>query len=104
MKKIALILFFVVLTGITVYSQVPEKINYQAVIRNSTGELVTDQDVGVKISVLDAASGGNVLYSEALASESLYFKKPSESYIFVFTTKYFKIWDSSGETKITINQ
>ena len=40
----------------------------------------------------------------SLASESLYFKKPSESYIFVFTTKYFKIWDSSGETKITINQ
>ena len=64
MKKIALILFFVILTGITVYSQVPEKINYQAVIRNSSGELVTGQDVGIKVSILDETSSGDVLYSE----------------------------------------
>jgi len=64
MRKIALILFFVILTVITVYSQVPEKINYQAVIRNSSGELVTGQDVGIKVSILDETSSGTVLYSE----------------------------------------
>ncbi len=64
MKKITLILFFVVLTGITVFAQVPEKINYQAVIRNSSGELVTNQDVGIKVSILDETSSGDVLYSE----------------------------------------
>ncbi|MCD4833412.1 MAG: hypothetical protein K8R31_06420 [Bacteroidales bacterium] len=64
MKKIAFSLFFVVLTVITVYSQVPEKINYQAVIRNSSGELVTDQDVGIKVSILNETSSGDILYSE----------------------------------------
>ena len=64
MRKIAFILFFVVLTGITVFSQIPEKINYQAVIRNSSGELVTDQNVGIKVSILDETSTGTVLYSE----------------------------------------
>lgn len=64
MKKIAFILFLLVLTGIVVYAQVPEKINYQAVIRNSTGELVTSRNVGIKISILNETSAGSVLYSE----------------------------------------
>ena len=64
MKKIALILFFVILTNIKVFAQVPEKINYQAVIRDASGELLTDQNVGIKVSILDETSTGTVLYSE----------------------------------------
>jgi hypothetical protein len=41
---------------------------------------------------------------ESLSSESLNFKKPGESNIFVFTTKRKILWDSSGETKIQTNQ
>jgi hypothetical protein len=38
-----------------------------------------------------------------LASESREIKKPSESCSFEYDKKLYKIWDSSGETKITIN-
>ncbi|MCK5168453.1 MAG: hypothetical protein KAQ75_01135 [Bacteroidales bacterium] len=64
MKKIALILFFVVLTGIAVYSQAPEKFNYQAVIRDNTGELIINQDISLKISILEGTSTGTPVFSE----------------------------------------
>ncbi len=64
MKKLALLLFIVVHSFFLIYAQVPEKINYQAVIRNASGDLLIDQDVGMKISILDALTGGNLLYSE----------------------------------------
>ncbi len=64
MKRITLILLSFVLTSIVVYAQVPEKINYQAVIRNSTGELVSSQDVGIKVSILNETTTGSVIYSE----------------------------------------
>lgn len=64
MKKLFILIALVLLGIITTYSQAPEKINYQAVIRNSTGELVTSQDVGLKVSVLNEISTGSVLYSE----------------------------------------
>jgi hypothetical protein len=64
MKKRFILTAFVVMGVIATYSQVPEKINYQAVIRNSTGELVASQNVGLKVSVLNESSTGSVLYSE----------------------------------------
>ncbi len=64
MKKLFTLMVFVVLGVIAAYSQVPEKINYQAVIRNSTGELVASQNVGIKISILNETSTGSVIYSE----------------------------------------
>jgi hypothetical protein len=70
MKKTVHIIILFVLTGISVFSQVPEKFNYQAVIRNSTGELVTSQNVGIKVSILDITPSGDVLYSETHSSST----------------------------------
>ncbi|NOQ27139.1 MAG: hypothetical protein GQ564_17400 [Bacteroidales bacterium] len=64
MKKRAFILFLLMVTAGLINAQVPEKINYQAVIRNSTGELISSQDVGLKVSILNETSTGSVLYSE----------------------------------------
>lgn len=46
------------------WSQAPESFNYQAVIRNSLGELVILQNVSLKVSILNETSTGSVLYSE----------------------------------------
>ena len=63
MKKLILIVIVLLLSNDS-WSQAPESFNYQAVIRDASGELVTDQDVGIKVSILDETSTGTVLYSE----------------------------------------
>lgn len=49
-----------------VSAQAPEKMSYQAVMRNTTGQLLTNQNIGVKVSVLQGSPAGTVVYSERL--------------------------------------
>jgi len=53
MKKIVSILVAVLLTGI-IWAQSPQKMSYQAVIRNGS-TLVVNQAVGIKISILQGS-------------------------------------------------
>ena len=63
MKKIfAILLAFSFVTG--VFSQVPEKMSYQAVIRNASGQLLTNQPVGMRISILQGSTTGAEVYKE----------------------------------------
>jgi len=63
MKKI-----YSIVTGLliaaSVWAQAPQKMSYQAVIRNSSGTLITSTPVGMKISVLQGSATGTVSYSE----------------------------------------
>lgn len=45
-------------------AQSPEKMSYQAVIRNSSDALVTNQSVGMQISILQGSAGGTAVYVE----------------------------------------
>jgi hypothetical protein len=45
-------------------AQSPEKMKYQAVIRNSNGQVITDQSVGMKISILQGSPTGTAVYVE----------------------------------------
>jgi hypothetical protein len=45
-------------------AQAPQKMSYQAVVRNSSGILVQNHAVGIKISILQTISTGTVLYEE----------------------------------------
>ncbi|MBN2480760.1 MAG: hypothetical protein JXB19_03400, partial [Bacteroidales bacterium] len=45
-------------------AQVPEKMSYQAVIRNSSNQLVTNKAIGMKISILQGTSTGTIVYQE----------------------------------------
>jgi hypothetical protein len=47
-----------------VFAQVPENINYQAVLRNNNGELVKNQNVTIQVSIIDVSSTGTVIYQE----------------------------------------
>jgi hypothetical protein len=63
MKKIYAIFLAVLLTAST-FAQSPQKMSYQAVIRNSLDQLVTNHAVGMRISILQGSSSGTVVYTE----------------------------------------
>ncbi len=63
MKKVFTIMVAVLLTAI-VSAQSPEKMSYQAVIRNSSNQLVTNQTVGMQISILQGSPSGTAVYVE----------------------------------------
>ncbi len=48
----------------TVWAQSPEKMSYQAVVRNSENQLLTNSQVGMQISILQGASDGVAVYVE----------------------------------------
>ncbi len=52
MKKLILTLSAVLLMSSSLLAEIPQNFNYQAVVRNSSGELVKNQQVGVKISII----------------------------------------------------
>ena len=51
----------------TVFAQVPQGFNYQAVARNSAGVLIANQVVGIKIYIHETSSSGTVVYSETFS-------------------------------------
>jgi len=63
MKRIYTLLTIALVSTI-VFAQSPQKMNYQAVIRNSSDQLVSAQAVGMRISILQGSSSGTVVYSE----------------------------------------
>ena len=63
MKKLFTLIVAAAFT-LTVSAQAPQKMSYQAVIRNNSGALVTNQAVGMKISILQGSATGTVVYSE----------------------------------------
>ncbi len=52
------------LTSISLRAQVPQKFNYQAVLRNANNALIISQVVGIRISILRDSTTGTVVYQE----------------------------------------
>jgi hypothetical protein len=65
-----ILIMTVIFQGISIFAQVPQKVSYQAVIRNSSGELVKSGAVGVKISILQGSASGSLTYSETHTATS----------------------------------
>jgi hypothetical protein len=63
MKKLFILIVAVLFTA-AAWSQVPEKVSYQAVIRNISNELVTNQEVGMQVSILQGSADGAAVYVE----------------------------------------
>lgn len=65
MTKKVLSLYVVLLCcALSVYAQLPNKFNYQGVVRNASGIPVSNQAVQLRISILDASATGTLLYQE----------------------------------------
>jgi uncharacterized protein (TIGR02145 family) len=63
MKKVLAFFIFIILTA-SVFAQSPEKMSYQAVIRDTGDNLVTSQSVGIQISIVQDFVDGTIVYVE----------------------------------------
>ena len=64
MKKITVMLVSLWLMTAVVIAQTPQAFKYQAVARNSTGNLIQNQLVAFRISILQGSPSGALLYQE----------------------------------------
>lgn len=53
-----------------VWAQSPQKMSYQAVIRNNSDQLVTNQPIGMRVSILHGSVSGSVEYTEIIVTTS----------------------------------
>ena len=65
MKKLYTIIA-ILLFGLTTWAQVPQKMSYQAVVRNTSNALIVNQSVGINIQIL--LNGSIPVYSEIHAA------------------------------------
>ena len=63
MRKLYAILAAVLLTA-TIWAQSPQKMSYQAVIRNCSNQLITNHAVGMQIGILQGSETGKPVYIE----------------------------------------
>lgn len=75
MKNLFSITVIILIAGIVLFphqagAQAPEKLSYQAVIRDAEGNLVTGQVAGVRIRILQGSADGAVVYSETQTTET----------------------------------
>lgn len=64
MLKRILLSFFTIFTAMALFAQAPESFKYQGVARDNSGNVLANQNIGLKISILENSSSGNVVYSE----------------------------------------
>lgn len=62
LKNTLVILAFILIQ--TISAQAPQKLSYQAVIRNANSELLNNTNVAIKISLLENSENGNAVYVE----------------------------------------
>jgi len=63
MKRNYTLLLFL-LTTVSILAQTPEKMSYQAVLRDASNVLLTNQEVGMEISILQTTIRGIAVYTE----------------------------------------
>ena len=63
-KNYILLVSIVLMCVATLFAQAPQGFTYQAVVRNSKGQLVSNTPVGVRISILQGSSTGALVYSD----------------------------------------
>jgi BclB C-terminal domain-containing protein len=71
MKKIFTFLIFT-LIALNTFAQTPQKINYQAVIRNATGQPVASQAVGIRLTIQNGPVGAPIYTETQLPSTNAF--------------------------------
>ncbi len=64
MKNRILTAFASILITSSIYAQAPQKMSYQAVVRNATDVLVSNTTVGIQISILQTSAAGTAVFIE----------------------------------------
>ncbi|MDD4848505.1 MAG: FISUMP domain-containing protein [Bacteroidales bacterium] len=68
--KNLLLLMTVILITVGVMAQTPERMSYQAVVRNSENQLLISKTIGVRISILEGSVEGTSVYTETLTTST----------------------------------
>ena len=63
MKKIFLIAILALVAQLS-FAQAPQKMSYQSVVRNAANQIIANQSIGVKISIVEGSLTGTVVYAE----------------------------------------
>ncbi len=63
MKKLFTILLAVLITA-SVFAQAPEKMTYQAVVRDGSSTLITNTQVGIEINIYQGSASGTLVFTE----------------------------------------
>ena len=63
MKRVFTILAAVIITA-GVFAQAPQKMSYQAIVRDAAGELIKSTQVGIEINILQGSATGTGVYTE----------------------------------------
>ncbi len=64
MKKNYLLLLIAIFSCTIVFAQVPQAVPYQAVARNNAGNLIANQNISVRLSILNSTAAGPVVFQE----------------------------------------
>lgn len=56
--------FYMLIFNGIVYSQAPNSFSYQAVVRDASNQLIVSQAVGLKVSILQGAVDGSIVFTE----------------------------------------
>jgi hypothetical protein len=64
MKKIYLLLVLSILFTINIFAQTPEKLSYQAVVRDNSDNIMSSQSIGMQLSILEGGANGSAVYVE----------------------------------------
>lgn len=67
MKKVFTILVIVAMS-ICAFGQSPQKMSYQAIIRDANNTLIRNQNIGMRISILQGSVNGTTVYTETQTS------------------------------------
>ena len=68
-KKFKLLIGLIIISFISL-AQSPESMNYQAVIRNSSGTIIANQSIGIRIKILQGSANGSTVYNETFTPTS----------------------------------
>lgn len=63
MKKFYFLALIMTLVGSMLYAQAPQGFNYQAVVRNSSGQIISNKEVSIRINILQGSETGSTVYS-----------------------------------------
>lgn len=64
MKKLAILIIIALCASFNLFAQSPNSFNYQALIRNSDGEVLTNENIEVEVSIVHGTATGQVIYTE----------------------------------------
>ena len=64
MKKNYLLLLLSILFTINIFAQTPEKLSYQAIVRDNSDNILASQNIGMQLSILEGSASGTAIYVE----------------------------------------